>query len=177
MQIRGHFSPAFLILTIYVSFSSLRKKLSYRIDSRSGPIYFYSLMSSKFKLWNRLNKVKEVHFMNEFISRGIQPTSFLPLLTNLRKKTLPPSKSGIHTIRAQPFYLVREAPNFVYIVVSLIKTPFECVTTYYLWPLDMSKKLFGPPWYLSCAPLILMMHSFTNDHKVSLDDSYIPCLT
>ncbi len=25
------------------------------------------------------------------------------------------------------------------------KTPFECVKTYQLWPLDMSKKIVGPP--------------------------------
>ncbi len=36
-------------------------------------------------------------------------------------------------------------PQFLFIwLVSLIKTPFECVKTYKLWPLDMSKRNFWP---------------------------------
>jgi hypothetical protein len=43
-------------------------------------------------------------------------------------------------------------PQIWYILfVALIKTPFDCVKTYQLWPLDMWKFFFDPPWDLSCA--------------------------
>jgi len=42
---------------------------------------------------------------------------------------------------------------FFILLVSLIKTPFECVKNITLWPLDKSKKMLDPPWDLSCAPL------------------------
>jgi len=59
-------------------------------------------------------------------------------------------KSGMHNIRpagqmwhAEAVNLTRETPNFVYFVTFfLLKTPFECVKTYQLWPLDKSKKIF-----------------------------------
>ncbi len=53
---------------------------------------------------------------------------------------------GMHNIRpAEAFNLARETPNFVYFASFFGKTAFECVKTYHLWPLDMSKKIFGPP--------------------------------
>jgi len=71
------------------------------------------------------------------------------------------SKAGMNNIRpagqmwpAEAFNLARKTPNFVYFASFFWKkTPFECVKTYHLWPLDMSKKNLGPPWDLSCAPL------------------------
>jgi len=42
-------------------------------------------------------------------------------------------------------YVNKITDLFQILVVSLIKTPFECVKTYPLWPLDQSKKIFGPP--------------------------------
>jgi len=55
-------------------------------------------------------------------------------------------RAGMHNIQpAEAFNLAREAPNFVYFPCFFDKTLFECVTTYELWPLDMSKKKFGPP--------------------------------
>ncbi len=54
-------------------------------------------------------------------------------------------RSGMHNIRpAEAFNLARETPNFVYFASFLEKTPFECVKTYHLWPLDVSKNFFGP---------------------------------
>jgi len=44
----------------------------------------------------------------------------------------------------EAFNLARETPIWFILLLPLIKTPFECVKTYQLWPLDMSKKNFGP---------------------------------
>jgi len=39
-----------------------------------------------------------------------------------------------------------EKPQILFILLpSLIKTLFERVTTYQLWPLDKGKKICGPP--------------------------------
>jgi len=43
----------------------------------------------------------------------------------------------------EAFNLARETPKFVYFASFLEKTPFECVKTYHLWPLDMSKKILA----------------------------------
>jgi len=52
----------------------------------------------------------------------------------------------MHNIRpAEAFNLARKTPKFVYFASFMEKTPFECVKTYHLWPLDMSKKNFGLP--------------------------------
>jgi len=45
---------------------------------------------------------------------------------------------------AETFNLARKTQNFVYIACFFDKNARECVKTYQLWPLDMSKKILGP---------------------------------
>jgi hypothetical protein len=59
-----------------------------------------------------------------------------------------------HTARGA-FNPAREAPNFVYLACFFfLKTSSLCVKTYNIFPLNISKKKFGPPSELSCAPLL-----------------------
>jgi len=53
---------------------------------------------------------------------------------------------------------IRPAGQILFILlVSLIKTPFECVKTYQIWPLDMSKKTFVPAMRFEfCTPGLLL---------------------
>jgi len=54
---------------------------------------------------------------------------------------------------AEAFNLARKTPKFVYFASFFGKTPFECVKTYHLWPLDMSKKNFWPAMRFElCTP-------------------------
>ncbi len=54
---------------------------------------------------------------------------------------------------AEAFNLARETPIWFILLLPLIKTPFECVKTYQLWPLDMSKKFFWPAMRFElCTP-------------------------
>ncbi len=69
--------------------------------------------------------------------------------------------TGMHNIRpagqmwpAETFDLAREALIFVYLACFFMKTPFLSVKTCKIWPLNTSKKIFGPSWDLSCAPLL-----------------------
>ncbi len=61
-------------------------------------------------------------------------------------------RPGMHNIwpagkmwPAEAFDLALKTPFFVYLSCFFDKTPFECVKTYKLWPMDMSKKFLGPP--------------------------------
>jgi len=51
-------------------------------------------------------------------------------------------------------------PQILFILLlPLIKIPFECVKTYQLWPLDMSKKIFGPAVRFElCTPALDPLH-------------------
>jgi hypothetical protein len=40
----------------------------------------------------------------------------------------------------EAFNLARKTQILFFSILSLVKTPFECVKTYQLWSLDMSKK-------------------------------------
>jgi len=64
--------------------------------------------------------------------------------------------SGMHNIRpAEAFNLARETPIWFILLLPFIKTPFECVKTYQLWPLDMPKKIFWPAMRFElCTPVL-----------------------
>jgi len=67
---------------------------------------------------------------------------------------------------AEAFNLARKTPKFVYFSPFFGKTPFECVKTYHLWPLDMSKKNFGPAMRFElCTPALGHSHFITSSYK------------
>jgi hypothetical protein len=57
--------------------------------------------------------------------------------------------------------------------LSLIKTPFECVKTYKIWPLDMSKKIF---WHAVrfelCTPDLIECELFPKDDVFEVKNCY-----
>jgi len=51
--------------------------------------------------------------------------------------------------------LAHKTPNFVEFTCSFVKTPLECVKTYQLWPLDVSKKIIWPAMRFElCTPVL-----------------------
>ncbi len=61
----------------------------------------------------------------------------------------------------EAFNLTRKIPNFVYLLVSFIKSPFECViNTFVLFlALEYVKNIFGP----SSVPVIVTFNAFCTD--------------
>ncbi len=62
----------------------------------------------------------------------------------------PRAKCGLQKLLFWP----AKPQNLFILVLPLVKTPFECVKTYQLWPLDMSKKFWPTMRFELCTPVI-----------------------
>jgi len=119
-----------------------RGYLKYRQSFRITQLTFKFMIVINYVTWSGDFKLKTKP--GPFWEEGSADRIFYKLVNSLHQACTtygPRAKCGPGKLLIWP----ANPQILIILLLSLVKTPFECIKPYHLWPLYMSKNFFGPP--------------------------------